>query len=303
MEDLRARLDALRSERRAVVLAHNYQRGEIQDLADYVGDSLGLSRQAAETDAERIIFCGVHFMAETAAILSPEKTVHMPDPHAGCPMADMVTPRELGAMKERHPQAVVVTYVNSSAAIKAMSDICCTSANAVAVVDAVPADREVLFVPDRNLGAYVASKLKRDLILWEGYCPTHQRILPEHVEAARAAHPEAVLVVHPECPPAVVAMADEVGSTTGILRFCRDSGAEAFIIGTETGLLHRLERENPGKRFYPASPVADCPNMKLTTPEKLLWCLEDLSGEVRVTPEVAQAARRPIEKMLEHTGG
>ena len=268
-----------RSERNAVILAHNYQTAEVQDVADFVGDSLGLSRTAADTSADCIVFCGVHFMAETAAILAPAKKVYMPDTHAGCPMADMVTERELARMKEKHPQAIVITYVNSSAAIKAMSDVCCTSANAVEVVRAVAEGREVIFVPERNLGSYGASQLDRELSLWPGFCPTHERILPEHVAAQRRAHPDAALVVHPECRPAVVAMADKVASTTGILHFCAESEAREFIIGTEIGLLHRLRKESPEKEFHPASKVADCPNMKLTTLEKIAWCLEDLTGE------------------------
>ncbi|MFH0911494.1 MAG: quinolinate synthase NadA [Planctomycetota bacterium] len=294
----------LKAERNAVILVHNYQPGEVQDIGDFVGDSLDLSRQAAKTDAERILFCGVLFMAETAAILAPGKKVYMPDPNAGCPMANMATPRELAELKARHPGARVVTYVNSSAEIKAMSDICCTSANAVAVVRRFPVDEEILFVPDRNLGHYVAKELgRRNIVLWNGCCPTHERILPEHVAEARKAHPHALLVVHPECRPAVVDMADHVGSTGGILRFCRESRAGEFIIGTELGLLYRLEKENPGKRFYLASPVCDCPNMKLTTLEKVLWCLEDLSGEIRVPKRIARAALRPIERMLETAGG
>lgn len=301
--DMLARIAELKEMRRAVILAHNYQIGAIQDLADYTGDSLGLSRQAARTDADIIVFCGVHFMAETAAILAPEKKVYMPDRHAGCPMADMVTERELAALKAAHPGAAVVTYVNSSAAIKAMSDICCTSANAVEVVRQVPAAQEILFVPDRNLGHYCSLQTGRELVLWRGFCPTHERILPEHVAATRAAHPEAMLVVHPECRPAVVDMADAVASTTGILRICAEGAGREYIVGTEIGLLHRLQQENPEKVFYPASPVADCPNMKLSTVEKLVWCLEDLSGEVTVPDAVARAARAPIERMLEVTGG
>jgi quinolinate synthase len=302
-EDIIERIHRLKSERRAVILVHNYQRGEVQDIGDFVGDSLGLSRQAAATDAQRIVFCGVHFMAETAAILCPDKPVHMPDANAGCPMANMVSERELREWKSAHPDATIVTYVNSSAGTKALSDVCCTSANAVEVVDAIPADQEILFVPDRNLGAYVARRLGRTLTLWNGFCPTHERILPEHVKNAKNAHPDAVLVVHPECRPQVVAMADHVASTTGILRYCNESPAGQFLIGTEIGILHRLRRENPGKEFFPASEIADCPNMKLTTLEKLLWCLEDLSGEVTVPEAVADEARRPIERMLEYTGG
>ncbi|MFC1461345.1 quinolinate synthase NadA [Verrucomicrobiota bacterium] len=298
-DNLVPRIRELCKTRNAVILVHNYQRGDVQDIGDFVGDSLGLSRTAATTDAQVIVFCGVHFMAETAAIMCPDKKVLIPDEHAGCPMADMITPRELTNFKAEHPDAAVVTYVNSSAAVKAMSDVCCTSANADSVVAGYPEGREILFVPDRNLGSYVMRKLDRDLVLWDGYCPTHQRILPEHVEAVRQAHPQAKLVVHPECTPAVIEMADGVASTTGILSFCRESKAKEFIIGTEIGILHRLRKENPLKRFYPVSPMADCPNMKLTTLEKILWCLEDMAPEVAVPTEIAEKARAPITRMLE----
>lgn len=292
----------MRLSRNAVILVHNYAPGDVQDIGDYVGDSLGLSRQAAETDADVIVFCGVHFMAETAAILSPDKTVLIPDQNAGCPMANMVNPRQLKEMKDAHPDALVVTYVNSSAETKALSDICCTSANAVDVVAQIPSDQEVIFVPDRNLGTYVAGQLERDLILWEGYCPTHERLLPEHVEATRRQYPDGVLVVHPECRPSVVEMADYVGSTTGILTFCRESDADCILVGTEVGILHRLRKESPGKTFVPASPVSDCPNMKLNTIEKVVWCLEDMQPVVTVPQDVAEKARIPIERMLEVTG-
>jgi len=298
---LEERLLELKRQRNAVILAHNYQRGEVQDAADFTGDSLGLSRQAAKTDADVILFCGVHFMAETAAILCPDKTVLVPDPNAGCPMANMVSPRELAAMKARHPGALVVTYVNSTAAIKAMSDICCTSANAVKVVASLPRDREVLFVPDQSLGDYVAKQLGRPMILWGGYCPTHHRILARDVRAARAEHPDALFVCHPECTADVVALADKVASTSGILRFCRESAAEELIIGTEIGLLHQLRKQSPGKVFVEASPLADCPNMKLNTIEKMVWSLEDMVERVTVPPETTEKARRAIERMLEIT--
>jgi len=292
-------LAELTRKRNAVILAHNYQRPEVQDVGDFVGDSLDLSRRAAETKADVIVFCGVHFMAETAAILSPQKTVLMPDVNAGCPMANMLTVRELREMKKAHPGAVVVTYVNSSAAVKAESDICCTSANAVRIVDSIiPRDKEVMFIPDRWLGDYVSKQLKRLLILANGYCPTHQRILPEFIERARKEHPAAKVIVHPECTAEVVALADAVGSTSQILKYCRESAAEEFIIGTEVGILHRLAKESPGKKFYAASPVSDCPNMKLTTVEKIIWSLEDMETRITVEPEVAEKARLAIERML-----
>ncbi|MFP4055269.1 MAG: quinolinate synthase NadA [Candidatus Brocadiia bacterium] len=293
------RLQELKSRRGAVILAHNYQTGEVQDVADFTGDSLGLSQQAARTDAPVILFCGVHFMAETAKILCPGKTVLVPDLNAGCPMANMVTPRQLEQLKSRHPGAVVVCYVNSSAAVKAASDICCTSSNAVKIVDSVPRDREVIFVPDQSLGDYVAKQLGRELILWAGYCPTHHRILARDVQALQAEHPQALFVCHPECTADVIALADHVASTSGMLRFCRESDAREFIIGTEVGLLHRLRKENPEKTFYEVSYLADCPNMKLNTLEKMVWALEDMAYEVTVPPEIADQARRAIQRMLD----
>jgi len=298
-EKLLERLRELKRERNAVVLAHNYQRPEVQDAADFTGDSLGLSQQAARTAAGVILFCGVHFMAETAAIICPDKSVLIPDPNAGCPMANMVTPRELAEMKGRHPNAVVVTYVNSSAAVKAMSDVCCTSANAVKVVASVPRDREVLFVPDQSLGDYVAKQLGRPLILWPGYCPTHHHILAKDVRELKARHPDALFVCHPECTADVIALADHVASTSGMVRWCRESKATEIIVGTEIGLLHRLRKDSPDKAFIEASPLADCPNMKLNTLEKMVWSLEDMAYQVTVPPEVAAPARRAIERMLE----
>ena len=298
MSDLPARISELKAQRRAVILAHNYQPGEIQDLADYVGDSLGLSQKAAQTEAELIVFCGVRFMAETAAILCPNKTVLIPDENAGCPMANMITLRELEQAKRRHPDAQVVCYVNSTAAIKAESDICCTSANAVKVVSSFPKDQPILFIPDASLGRYVEKQVGRKLILWEGYCPTHHRILAEHIRQLRQQHPEAKVTVHPECTEDVIALADHVGSTSGILRYCRESTARTFIVGTEIGIIHRLKKENPEKQFLATSTLADCPNMKLITREKVLWSLEDRAYEVRVPAEVAAQARRAIERMF-----
>ncbi len=299
VETLTGKLARLKTERDAVLLAHNYQIGEVQDVADFVGDSLDLSQQAARTDARTILFAGVHFMAETAKLISPRKTVLIPDANAGCPMANMVTPRQLAEAKGQHPEAAVVCYVNSTAAIKAMSDICCTSANAVKVVASIPADRPVLFVPDKSLGRYVADRLGRRLILWPGYCPTHHRILASGIRLLKEAHPGAKVVVHPECREDVVELADEVASTSGILRYCRETDAREFIIGTEVGILHRLRKENPGKTFHAASELADCPNMKLTSLEKLVWSLEDMVYEVTVPDEVAQKARLAIQRMLE----
>ena len=297
-QELLQRLAQLKRERNAVILAHNYQRPEVQDAADFTGDSLGLSRQAAKTDADVILFCGVHFMAETAAIISPDKTVLIPDTNAGCPMADMINARELRRAKDEHPDAAVVCYVNSTAEIKALSDLCCTSANAVAVVASVPEDREVLFVPDQSLGSWVARQLGRGMILWPGYCPTHHRILPEHVEAARLAHPGAQVIVHPECLDEVVVMANHVSSTSGMLRYCAKSDCKEFIIGTEIGMLHPLRTQNPSKKFYPVTGLSDCPNMKLTTIEKMVWALEDMQYRVEVPRDIAARAVAAIERML-----
>ncbi len=297
-EELISRIRALKSDKNAVILAHNYQRGEIQDIADFTGDSLDLSRRAARARADLIVFCGVNFMAETAKILSYERTVIVPDPTAGCPMADMITADGLRDLKRQHPDAVVVCYVNTTADVKAESDICCTSANAVKVVQSIPRDRAIIFIPDKSLGQYVESKSARKMILWPGYCPTHHRILAEDVKSRRAEHPDAVVVVHPECTPDVIALADQVASTTGMVEFARRSPASTFIIGTETGLLHRLEKENPDKHFVAASPRADCPNMKLNTLEKLMWALADLKYEVDLREEVALRARQAIDRML-----
>lgn len=295
IEDIRK----LKKERKAVILAHNYQLPEVQDIADFSGDSLGLSQEAAKTEAELIIFCGVHFMAETAAILCPEKTVLIPDLNAGCPMANMITLRQLKELKKKHPEAMVVTYINSKAEIKAESDYCCTSSNAINVVKSILEDKEIIFIPDKYLGSYVASQTRRNLILWEGFCPTHRRILPEDILKKKALYPKAEVLVHPECIPEVIAMADKVLSTTGICKYAKESKSEEFIIGTEIGILHKLKKENPEKKFYPASELADCPNMKLNNLEKLLWSLEDLVYKVEVPAGIAQRAKRSIDRMLD----
>jgi len=292
-------IQSLRQKRNAIILAHNYQRGEIQDLADMVGDSLELSRRAAQTDAEVIVFCGVHFMAETAALLCPGKKVLIPDPQAGCAMAAMLTVRQLRRLKAEHAGAVVVCYVNSTAAVKADSDVCCTSANAVKVVASISEDRDVIFVPDRCLGDYVQRQLGRDLILWEGYCPTHHRIVLDDILKLKEEHPQAVAAVHPECTRDVLDAADFVGSTSGILKFCHDSSAGEFIIGTEMGMIHRLKKESPDRQFYQVGRFSDCPDMKLVTPEKVLWSLENLEFEVTVAPDVADAARRSVQRMVD----
>ncbi len=288
----------LKKKRNAVILAHNYQPGEVQDIADFVGDSLGLSQNTAKTDVGVIVFCGVHFMAETAAIICPDKTVLLPDINAGCPMADMITAERLKKKKEEFPNATVVCYVNSTAEVKAESDICCTSANALDVVESLDA-QEILFVPDQYLGHYVSTQTDKKMILWPGYCPTHVIIRPEHIEQLRQEHPQARVVVHPECRPEVIALADEVLSTGGMCRYARRSEVKEMIVGTEVGIIHRLKKENPGKNFFPVSDKAVCPNMKLITLEKMLWSLEDMTPEVKVPEEIRLKAKEAVDRMLE----
>jgi len=288
----------LAHERGAVILAHNYQRAEVQDVADFVGDSLGLSRQAAETEAATIVFAGVHFMAETAKILSPDKTVLMPDPRAGCPMADMITGEALAVWKANNPGVPVVTYVNSSAEVKAESDICVTSANAVAVVRSLGASR-ILFAPDRNLGSWVARLLPDvEVELWDGWCPTHDDVTAEQVTTAHAAHPGAAVMAHPECRPDVVDLADAVLSTSQMLSYAQASDAQEFVVVTEAGLIHALEKAAPGKRFYELYPRMLCPNMKVTTLAKVRDCLAGLTGEVIVPEEVRTRALLAVERMV-----
>ena len=292
------RIGKLKERRKAVILAHNYQLGEVQDIADFVGDSLELSQNAARTDAGVIVFCGVHFMAETASILCPDKVVLLPDMHAGCPMANMITAEHLRERKREHPQAAVVCYINSSAEVKADSDICCTSANAVEVIRSLDA-QEVLFVPDRYLGHYVSTKTGKRTFLWPGFCPTHARIKPDRIKGLKQEYPEAKVVVHPECTPEVIALADEVLSTGGMCRYAQRDEVAEMIVGTEIGIIHRLRKENPGKRFILVSEQAICPNMKLITLEKVLWSLEELKPEVKVPEEIRLRAKAAVDKMLE----
>ena len=290
---------SLKKEKNAVILSHNYQLAEVQDIADFVGDSLELSQQAAKTGAEVIVFCGVHFMAETASIICPDKTVLLPDLHAGCPMANMITPQALREKKKKHPGVVVVCYINSSAAVKAESDICCTSANAVRIVEKIPTDKKILFVPDQYLGSFVAAKTGRELILWPGYCPTHARIQPQDILRLKQEYPQAKVIVHPECRTEVAALADTVLSTGGMIRFARESEAKEIIVGTEIGILHRLRKENPGKRFIPVSEQAVCPRMKLITLETILWSLESMEHRVKVPERIRLKAKRAVDRMLE----
>jgi len=298
MKTIIEKIKELCKEKNAVILAHNYQKGEIQDVADFVGDSLALSRKAAETKADVIVFCGVHFMAETAKILSPEKTVILPDENAGCPMANMLTRKELIKFKSEHPGALVVAYVNCSAEIKAEADVCCTSANAVKVIESLPEEKEILFVPDQSLGDYVRGKTGRKIILWHGYCPTHHRFLRKDVEDAKRNYPDAPVCIHPEATADVLSLADFIGSTSQILSYCRESDKKEFVIGTEIGILHTLRKENPGKVFYPLSVLGDCPNMKLTTLEKVLWSLEDMEYEIKLDEQTRLDAEESVRKMV-----
>lgn len=297
-QSMQERIDRWKEERNAVLLVHNYQRPKLQQVADYLGDSLGLSQEAAHTDADVIVFCGVHFMAETASILSPQKTVLIPDEKSGCPMANMITAEQLRAMKREHPDAVVVCYVNSTAEVKAESDLCCTSANAAKVVQTIDPERPVIFVPDKYLGAWTAKQTGRDIILWEGYCPTHASITPSDVEHAREEHPDAIVMVHPECLPEVSEMADAVESTSGMCRLAAETDADEIIVGTEIGLIERLRRENSGKNFYPVTSAAVCPNMKLHTLEKVLWSLQEMETVVDVPEKTARKAKRAIDGMI-----
>ena len=292
------KIEQLKQDRRAVILAHNYQPGEIQDLADFGGDSLGLSIKAAETDADVIVFCGVQFMAETAAILSPQKTVLLPDKHAGCPMADMITAEQLRQLKQQHPDALVVCYVNSSAEVKAESDYCCTSANAVEVVESLPPDAEIIFVPDQHLGQFVAEKTGRDLVLWPGYCHVHVVITEEDIKNEKAKYPDAVVMVHPECTEPVKELSDQILSTGQMLKFAAKSTAKRFIVGTEVGIIHALKRQSPDKEFFPATERAICPNMKLMTLEKIAWALEDMQYKVTVPQDIRIRAQKALDRMV-----
>lgn len=292
-------INSLRKERNAVILAHFYQPGEVQDIADFVGDSLQLAQKAAETDADMIVFCGVHFMAESAAILSPDKIVVLPDPNAGCPMADMVDPEDLREEKAKYPGIKVVCYVNSSAEVKAESDICCTSSNAEKIVNFLKGE-EILFVPDQNLGKYVAVKTNREIKLWPGFCPTHHRIEKEDVLKSRKDHPGSKVLVHPECREEVWREADYVGSTAGIIKYAEESPDREFIIGTECGILHELQKRCPDKKFYMLTNMV-CPNMKKTSLKKVRDALLTLSPRITVSKEIREKAIGALEKMLAAT--
>jgi quinolinate synthase len=295
--ELRERLMQLKKERNAIILAHYYQRDEIQEVADFRGDSFLLAQKAAETDADVIVFCGVHFMGESAKILAPNKTVIIPDERAGCPMADMVNVEGLRKLKAQHPNATVVTYINSSADIKAETDICCTSANAVKVVNSVEGD-EVIWVPDKNLGHYVQQNTDKKMIIWEGYCNTHDMLTVKDVEEMKAKYPNAQFVVHPECRPEVVELGDFVGSTTAILKYCKESDCQEFIVGTEDGTGYQLRLDSPNKTFHFASKYLVCPNMKVNNLKKLVKCLETMQPQIYVPEHVAEQARKSLERML-----
>jgi quinolinate synthase len=294
---MQARIKELAQKRKAIILAHNYQPPEIQDLADLCGDSLELSRKAARTDAAVIVFCGVHFMAETASILCPDKTVLLPRLDAGCLMADMITAEALSAKLATLPPMPVVTYVNSTAEVKALSTICCTSANVVQVVNSLTED-EMLLTPDRNLAMYAAARTGKKIHLWEGYCPTHEWLTADDVARTRAAHPEALFIAHPECRPEVLQLADVIASTSGMLRYAAESSRGEFIIGTEQGILHPLRKTNPHKRFYPASEKLICRNMKKISLADILHSLEAMQGEVKVPEEIRRPALLAVERML-----
>jgi quinolinate synthase len=296
-ETVADKIIALKKDRNAVILAHNYQRGEVQDIADFVGDSLELSQKAAQTKADVIVFCGVHFMAETASILNPDKKVLLPDANAGCPMADMITAEQLRQKKAAMPGVTVVTYINSTAAVKAEADYCCTSANGVRVVQSIKSN-DILFVPDQYLGDFISKKTGIKMALWPGYCPTHMRILPEDIIRQKKEHPNARVVAHPECRPDVVALADEALSTSSMIRYAARPDVKELIVGSEVEIIHRLKKENPGKIFYPASDKAVCPNMKRITLEKILKSLETLTPEVKVPEEIRVKAKICVDRML-----
>ena len=292
------RIQKLKEEKDAVILAHNYQIDEVQDIADFVGDSLQLSIEASKATNNIIVFCGVRFMAETAKILNPDKMVLLPDSNAGCPMADMITADQLRELKGQHPGAVVICYVNSTAEVKALSDICCTSSNAIRVVESIPEGKDIIFIPDKYLGSYVQEITGRKMIFWNGYCPTHIRINAKQIIELKKKHLDSEVIVHPENTPEVIEVADRVESTGGMLKYMKDSESKSFIVGTEIGILHRLKKESPDKEFIPAFAKAICPNMKLTTFEKILWSLEEEETKIEVPEEIAVRAKSAIDRMI-----
>ncbi|MFA4890915.1 MAG: quinolinate synthase NadA [Candidatus Gracilibacteria bacterium] len=304
MDDLVRKINELKKERGAVILAHNYQRPEVQDVADFVGDSLELSREATKIDAKVIVFCGVFFMAETAKLLSPDKIVLIPDPEAKCAMAEMIDVEGLRELKSKHPKAKVVCYVNSTADIKAECDACCTSSNAVSVVAGIDAE-EIIFVPDKYLAAYVERQLKksgvrRKIIPWNGFCPTHVKIIPNYLRDLKKKYPSALIITHPECTPDTNREADAVLSTSGMVKFVKETDADTVIVGTETGIIHKFKKEAPNKMFIPATELAVCPNMKMITLEKVYESLRDMKYEVKVDEKIAKKALKAIDEMMKY---
>lgn len=302
--DLFEEIEKLKKEKNAVILAHYYQEPDIQDIADYIGDSLGLSQQAAKTDAEIIVFAGVHFMAETAKILSPNKTVLLPDLKAGCSLADSCPPHLFRKFKEAYPDHLVITYVNCTAELKAMSDIVCTSSNAVQIVESLPKEQKIIFGPDKNLGAYVAKKTGRNLVLWNGACMVHEIFSREKITKLKERYPNAKLIAHPECEEVILKMADYIGSTTGLLKYATKSTEKEFIVATESGIIYQMQKDNPDKKFIPAPPnnscaCNDCPHMKRNTLEKLYLCIKNELPEITVPQHIIERAVKPIERMLE----
>jgi len=302
--DLFEAIQALKRELNAVILAHYYQEPDIQDIADYIGDSLGLSRQAANTDADVIVFAGVHFMAETAKILNPNKLVLLPDLATGCSLADSCPPEAFAAFKAAHPDHVVVSYINCTAEIKAMSDIICTSSNAVQIVRQIPEEQPIIFAPDRNLGRYVMEQTRRNLVLWQGSCIVHETFSEKKIVQLKISHPEAEVLAHPECEPAVLRHATYIGSTTALLNYCQRSSASTFIVATEPGIIHQMQKEAPQKHFIPAPPMNscncnECPYMRLNTLEKLYWAMKNRAPQITMSEEIRLAALQPIQHMLE----
>ena len=302
--DLFAEIEKLKKEKNAIILAHYYQEPDIQDVADYIGDSLGLAQKAEKTDADIIVFAGVHFMAETAKILNPSKKVLLPDLKAGCSLSDSAPPPLFKAFKDKHPDHLVVTYINCSAGMKALSDIICTSSNAQKIVESLPADQPIIFAPDKNLGAYINKQTGRNMLLWNGACMVHEIFSVEKITKLKIRHPKAKVIAHPECEAPVLAIADYIGSTTGLLKFSEKDDATEYIVVTETGILHQMQKNNPNKTFIPAPPnnscaCNDCPHMKLNTLEKLYLCMKYELPEIIMEEELRLAAKKPIDRMLE----
>jgi len=302
--DMFAEIERLKKEKNAIILAHYYQEPDIQDVADYIGDSLGLAQKAEKTNADIIVFAGVHFMAETAKILNPSKKVLLPDLKAGCSLSDSAPPELFKRFKEKYPDHIVITYINCSAGMKALSDIICTSSNAQKIVESLPKDQKIIFAPDKNLGAYINKKTGRNMVLWNGACMVHEIFSLEKITKLKIRHPEAKVIAHPECEEPVLAIADYIGSTTGLLRYSKENKAKEFIVVTETGILHQMQKESPDKTFIPAPPnnscaCNDCPHMKLNTLEKLYLCMEYETPEIIMDEALRLAAKKPIDKMLE----